>query len=391
MGNKAERMKFFLIAGEPSGDHLGAALIAGLRALVPDVQVVGIGGPAMAEQGLESLFPMSELSVMGIWEVLPKYRHLKRRIAETAARVVAENPDALITIDSPDFSLRVARLARAERPGLRTIHYVAPSVWAWRAGRALKMAAVIDHVLAILPFEPPLMRAAGMSCDFVGHPIATAAVAGPDEAALLRAGHGIPPEAPVVLCLPGSRGGEVGRLLPRFGEALVQLRRHLPDMRVVLPTVSTVAEQVRSQTAAWPVRPLLVENPDEKRAAFAAADLALAASGTVSLDLAANRVPTVIGYDMAPLSRMLVGMLLKTDTVTLVNLVSDTRTVPEFLGRDCQPAPMAQALLRLWDDPDARAAQLDAMDLTMDRLGKGGEAPGLRAARSVLRAVTGPR
>ncbi|QIR84464.1 lipid-A-disaccharide synthase [Paracoccus sp. AK26] len=384
-------MKFFLIAGEPSGDQLGAALMAGLRELVPDAEFLGIGGEAMTAQGLTSLFPMAELSVMGIWEVLPKYRHLKRRIAETAARVAAENPDALIGIDSPDFCLRVARMARAQQPGLRVIHYVAPSVWAWRPGRALKMAQVVDHVLAILPFEPPLMQAAGMTCDFVGHPIATAPVAGPDEAALFRAGHGIAPESPVVLCLPGSRGGEVGRLLPRFGQALNDLRHHVPDMRVVLPTVPGVAGQVRHETANWPVRPLVVEDAEGKRAAFAAADLALAASGTVSLDLAANRVPMVIGYDMAPLSRMLVGMLLKTDTVTLVNLVSDTRVVPEFLGRDCQPGPMAQALLRLLDDPAARQAQLDAMDLTMDRLGKGGEAPGLRAARSVLAAVTGPR
>jgi lipid-A-disaccharide synthase len=384
-------MKFFLIAGEPSGDQLGAALMAGLRELVPDAEFVGIGGEAMTAQGLQSLFPMQELSVMGIWEVLPKYRQLKRRIAETAARIVAEDPAALIGIDSPDFCLRVARAARAQRPGLRVVHYVAPSVWAWRPGRALKMAQLVDHVLAILPFEPPLMQAAGMSCDFVGHPIATAPVAGPDEAALFRAGHGIAPESPVVLCLPGSRGGEVGRLLPRFGQALNDLRHHVPDMQVVLPTVPGVSGQVKHETANWPVRPLVIEDPDLKRAAFAAADLALAASGTVSLDLAANRVPMVIGYDMAPLSRMLVGMLLKTDTVTLVNLVSDTRVVPEFLGRDCQPAPMAQALLRLLNDPAARQAQLDAMDLTMDRLGKGGEAPGLRAARSVLRAVTGPR
>ncbi|TBN39504.1 lipid-A-disaccharide synthase [Paracoccus subflavus] len=384
-------MKFFLIAGEPSGDQLGAALMAGLRELAPDVEFMGIGGQAMAAQGLDSLFPMAELSLMGIWEVLPKYRHLKRRIAETAGRVVAESPDALITIDSPDFCLRVARAARDQRPGLRTIHYVAPSVWAWRPGRALKMAEVVDHVLAILPFEPPLMQAAGMTCDFVGHPIATAPVAGPDHAALFRAGHGIAPEVPVVLCLPGSRGGEVGRLLPRFGETLTDLRHHVPEMQVVLPTVTGVAAQVRQMTAAWRVRPLIVEDPDARRGAFAAADLALAASGTVSLDLAANRVPMVIGYDMAPLSRMLVGMLLKTDTVTLVNLVSDTRAVPEFLGRDCRSGPMAEALRRLLDDPAARQAQMDAMDLTVDRLGRGGEAPGLRAARSVLRAVTEPR
>lgn len=384
-------MKFFLIAGEPSGDHLGAALMAGLKALVPDATFLGIGGPRMAAEGLESLFPMDELSLMGIWEVLPKYRHLKRRIAETAGAVTAFAPDALITIDSPDFCLRVAAAVRERNPQQRTIHYVAPSVWAWRAGRALKMAKVIDHVLAILPFEPPYMQAAGMSCDFVGHPVATAVVAGPDDAALFRARHRIAPEAPVVLCLPGSRKSEVGRLAACFDEALMRLRDRVPEIRVVLPTVPGVAHMVRDMARRWPTAPIVIEEAEEKMAAFAAADLALAASGTVSLELAANRIPMVIGYDMAPLSRLIIGALLKTDTVTLVNLVSDTRAVPEFLGSACKPGPLAQALQDALEDLPVRKAQLDAMDLTMDRLGKGGEAPGLRAARSVIRAITEPR
>ncbi len=384
-------MKFFLIAGEPSGDQLGAALMAGLRTLADDVEFCGIGGPLMQAQGMDSLFPMDELSLMGFWEVIPKYRHLKRRIAQTAQAVTKAAPDALITIDSPDFCLRVARAARAQDPDLRTIHYVAPSVWAWRAGRALKMAQVIDHVLAILPFEPPYMQAAGMSCDFVGHPVATAPIGGPNEAGLFRAAHGIAADAPVVLCLPGSRKSEVERLAGRFDEALMRLRDRVPEIRVVLPTVPGVAHMVRDMARRWPWTPVVVEEPDEKIAAFAAADLALAASGTVSLELAANRIPMVIGYDMAPISRLLVRLLLKTDTVTLVNLVSDTRAVPEFLGSDCQPGPLAHALQNALEDMTARKAQLDAMDLTMDRLGKGGEAPGLRAARSVLGAVREPR
>ncbi len=384
-------MKFFLIAGEPSGDQLGAALMAGLKALLPDVRFEGVGGPAMAAEGLDSLFPMDELSLMGIWEVLPRYRQLKRRIAQTAAAVAESAPDALITIDSPDFCLRVAAAARQIAPSLRTIHYVAPSVWAWRPGRALKMAKVIDHVLAILPFEPPYMQAAGMTCDFVGHPVATASVAGPDEAALFRSRHGILPEAPAVLCLPGSRKSEVNRLAARFDEALIRLRDRVPEIRVVLPTVPGVADMVRDMARRWPTAPIVIDEAEDKMAAFAAADLALAASGTVSLELAANRVPMVIGYDMAPLSRLIVGRLLRTDTVTLVNLVSETRAVPEFLGTDCKPGPLAQALQNALEDMASRKAQLDAMDLTMDRLGKGGEPPGLRAARSVLKAVTEPR
>lgn len=381
-------MKFFLIAGEPSGDNLGGALMAGLKSLDPGAEFLGIGGSAMAAQGLESRFPMDELSLMGIWEVLPKYRALKARIAETARAVADAGPDALITIDSPDFCLRVARQARALNPDLRTIHYVAPSVWAWRAGRARKMAEVIDHVLAILPFEPPLMRAAGMSCDFVGHPIVAEPVAGAAEAADFRAAHGIAPEAPLVLCLPGSRRTEVGRLGPRFDEALMRLRDRVPEIRVVIPTVLGVSSLVRDMARRWPTAPVVVERPEEKRAAFAAADLALAASGTVSLDLAANDVPMVIGYDVAPFSRLIIGLLLRTDTVTLVNLVSETRAVPEYLGRACQPGPMSQALYRLVEEPDERAEQLAAMALTMERLGRGGEAPGLRAARSVMAAIS---
>ena len=381
-------MKLFLIAGEPSGDNLGAALMAGLNELVPDVEFLGIGGPAMEAQGLASRFPMEELSIMGIWEVLPKYRALKARIRETARAIAEEKPDALITIDSPDFCLRVAREARALTPDLRTIHYVAPSVWAWRAGRAKKMARVIDHVLAILPFEPPLMQAAGMSCDFVGHPIVAEPLAGRAEAAAFREAHGIAPDQPLILCLPGSRKTEVSRLGPRFDEALMRLRDRVPEIRVVIPTVRGVAGLVRDMAKRWPTAPIVVENAEEKRAAFAAADLALAASGTVSLDLAANDVPMVIGYDVAPLSRLIIRMLLKTDTVTLVNLVSETRAVPEFLGADCDPGPMSQALFCLIEHPEDRAGQIAAMELTMERLGRGGEAPGLRAARSVLGALS---
>lgn len=376
-------MRVFVIAGEASGDALGAALMAGLKALAHGIAFEGIGGPLMEAEGLQSRFPMEELSVMGLMEVLPKYRHLKRRIAETAAAVVAGKPDALITIDSPDFGLRVARAARARLPGLRTIHYVAPSVWAWRPGRAAKMAEVVDHVLALLPFEPPYMTAAGMTCDFVGHPVATMPLAAPSEAAAFRARHGIAPGAPLVLCLPGSRRGEVARLGPRFGAALDLIARDLPGLAVVIPTVRGVAGQVREMTAGWSTRPVVVDSA-EKAAAFAAADAALAASGTVSLELAANAVPMVIGYDFNPLTRLILRRIVRHDTVTLVNLVSETRAVPEFLGEVCQPAPLAAAVLRLLRDPAARAAQGDAMALSMDRLGRGGEAPGLRAARSVL-------
>lgn len=377
-------MKIFVIAGEASGDKLGAAVMEGLSTLAPEIAFEGVGGPLMEAQGLHSLFPMEELSVMGLLEILPKYRHLKRRIRETADAVLASGAAALLTIDSPDFCLRVARLVRAERPDFKTVHYVAPSVWAWRPGRAAKMAEVVDHVLAILPFEPPLMEAAGMSCDFVGHPVVAEARGTPEAAAAFRETHMIGENQPVVLCLPGSRAGEVKRLGPRFDEALMRLRDREPGLRVVVPTVRGVAPMVRDMSARWPVAPIVLEEAGDKQAAFAAADLALAASGTVSLELAAYRVPMVIGYDMAPLTRAIIGRLLKIDTVTLVNLVSETRAIPEFLGKACKPGPMAQAMLELLEHPEAVGRQQEAMETTMSRLGEGGEAPGLRAALSVL-------
>ena len=367
--------RFFLIAGEPSGDRLGAALMAGLRHLAPDSQFEGIGGPLMQAEGLTSLFPMQELSVMGIAEVLPKYLPLKRRIAEAAAAALAATPAAMITIDSPDFCLRVAAIVKAANPGLRTIHYVAPSVWAWRPGRAAKMAKVIDHVLALLPFEPPYMTAAGMTCDFVGHPVVAEPLATPAERRLMDG------PCPLILALPGSRKGEVSRLAPVIGETLARIRQVHPQARVALPTVQGVAELVRDLTARWPIQPDIITDPIRKRAAFAAADVAIAASGTVSLELAANQLPMVIAYDMHPLTLWLMRRAALIDTVTLVNLVSETRVVPEFIGDRCKPDLIAPAVLALLAD---RHAQDAAMTLTMVRLGKGGEAPGLRAARSVL-------
>ena len=378
-------MKLYLIAGEASGDALGAALLAGLKSLRPDLQVRGIGGPLMQAEGLHSLFPMDELSVMGLAEVLPKYAHLKRRIREAAADVLAAAPDALITIDSPDFVLRVARIVRTARPDLRTIHYVAPSVWAWRPGRAAKMAHVIDHVLALLPFEPPYMTAAGMTCDFVGHPVVSAPRASAAEAQAFRADLG--GGGPLVLALPGSRRGEVARLAPVIGGVLDRVRAVHPQVQVVLPTLRSVAAMVEDLTADWPVRPRIIEAPEAKRAAFAAADVAIAASGTVSLELAANGVPMVIAYDMHPVTMWLMQRMARVDTVTLVNLVSDTRVVPEFLGDRCTADLIAPALLGLIGPGPARDAQRAAMRLTMERLGEGGDPPGLRAARSVLAAI----
>ncbi len=377
-------MKVFITAGEPSGDRLGGALMAGLAARVPDITFEGIGGERMLGQGLRSLFPMDEISIMGVIEILREYRRLKARIRETADAVIAARPDVLITIDLPEFSLRVAKLVK-QKSDIRVVHYVAPTVWAWRPGRARKMAAHVDQVLALLPFEPPFMREAGMECDFVGHPVVTDPVATRTEAQEFRARHDLG-TAPLALMLPGSRRSEITRLLPVFSEVASRLHAARPDLRFVLPAAGPVASAVSEAVADWKVPPIFIDprsDPGgvEKRAAFAAADVALAASGTVSLELAASATPMVIAYDMGWLSHQIIGRMLQVDSVTLVNLVAQSRTIPEFIGPACRPERIAPAVLEVLDAPEA---QQQAMTYTMEALGRGGPHPGDRAARAVL-------
>ncbi|MGV6840517.1 MAG: lipid-A-disaccharide synthase [Planktomarina sp.] len=378
-------MKVFIIAGEASGDRLGGALMAGLKALTGNkVTFQGVGGPLMQAEGMDSLFDYSELSIMGIAEILPKYFHLKRRIAQTADAALEYAPDVMITIDSPDFCLRVAKIVKASRQ-IRTVHYVAPSVWAWRPGRADKMVKVIDHVLALLPFEPPYMQAAGMDCDFVGHPVTTEPAVTEDEITALKSRLVITNDALVVL--PGSRKGEVKRIMPVFTQVLQDPRFArfdliFPTFERLRPLLDPYLEQLQQNTFILDgAGRTATEAAHDRQTAYSASRAALAASGTVSLELAKAQCPMVIGYDMNWLSRAIVGRLLRTDTVTLVNLVSQTRHVPEFIGKGFQAGPIADALQQTLDDPHAQTA---AMQSTMQRLGEGGEAPGLRAARAVL-------
>src|SRR6056297_605066 len=379
-------MRVFMVAGEASGDRLGGALMAGLKKL-ETVEFQGVGGPMMEAEGLTSQFPMDELSLMGLVEILPRYPHLRRRLHQTAEAVLAAQPDVLITIDSPDFCLRLAKLVK-KKSSLRTVHYVAPSVWAWRSGRARRMARHVDHVLALLPFEPPLMEAHGMACDFVGHPVVAEAVPTGSQMAGFRARHGLR-EAPFLLVLPGSRRSEVARLGPIFGQALRTVLGNNPDLELVVPTTAAAEPVLRETLPNWPKQPVVLSPSNikgdqyntDKKCSLHCAHWALAASGTVSLELAAADTPMVIAYDVHPLSRAIIARMLKVDTLTLVNLVSETRAVPEFIGKACRADLIGPAVLRLMDDP---GAQIAAMRSTMQKLGRDQEPPGLRAARAVL-------
>lgn len=383
-------LTLYLIAGEPSGDRLGAALMRALAAQAPGTRFLGIGGRHMVAAGLERRFDMAGLSVMGLAEVVPRLPRLIARLRATAEDVVAAAPDALVTIDSPAFGLRVARRVRARAPAIRTIHYVAPSVWAWRPGRARRMAAYVDHVLALLPFEPPLMRAAGMGCDFVGHPAVEAPRPGPAEIAAFRARAGAGEGAPLVLLAPGSRAMEVRRLMPVFAATLARLAAGRPELRAVIPLAEGVEREVTEMAESLSPAPLLLApDADEarRRAAFAAADAALVKSGSIALELAAAGTPMVSAYRAHPLTAALVRPLLRVETASLVNLVADARVVPEFLQGRCRPEQIAPALARLLDDPEARAVQRAAFAGVLEALGAGGEPPSARAARSVLEVL----
>ena len=381
-------MKVFIVAGEASGDLLGAALMRGLSQLLEEPpEFIGVGGEEMLSEGLSSLFPMHEISIMGISEILSNYMSLRKRIRQTARAVLDEKPDVLITVDLPEFNLRVAERVR-KQSHIPIVHYVAPTVWAWRPKRAAHMAKFVDHVLALFPFEPRYMREAGMSCDFVGHPIAQYPVASEADAAIFREDFDLSDD-PIILCLPGSRRSEVKRLTPIFTQALSAIRERYPNIQFVMPLAPAVAAEVNLILSIFDFKVKVIDPRDispalaqsYKRAAFNAADIALAASGTVSLELAANSVPMVIGYDMGWLSRQIIGRMVKTDTVTLVNLVSETRHIQEYIGPKCTASNLAEAILDVMRAPNE---QIKAMETTLARLGRDEEAPGLRAARSVV-------
>jgi lipid-A-disaccharide synthase len=370
----------FIVAGESSADDLGARFMRALAALRP-TSFRGVGGARMSAAGLASLYPAQGLFSIGIGTVIAKLPLLLRRMRETADAIVAAPPDVLVLIDAPDFTHRIARRVRRRLPHLPIVKYVSPSVWVWRPGRARAMRPSIDLVLALLPFEPEVHRQlGGPECVYVGHSLLDHLSDLRPSADEERQRAGSPP---LVLALPGSRRHEVERLAMIFGEALGLVAAKSGPLEVVLPTVPHLVARLSELTSRWPVRPRIVVDEAEKHRAFRRARAALAASGTVTLELALAHVPTVAAYRIPAWEGMVFRMMAHIDTAILANLVLGERAVPEYLQGDCTPERLAAAVIPLLSDTPERARQREAfarLDAIMDL---GAAAPSLRAAQAV--------
>jgi lipid-A-disaccharide synthase len=383
----ARSRTIWLVAGEDSGDQLGAKLMRALRTAAPDTSFGGVGGEAMAEAGLVSLFPLDDVAVMGYLPVLARARTLLRRIRETVAAAVRARPDVLVIIDSPGFTHAVARRVRKAAPGIPIVDYVSPSVWAWRPWRAKGMRPFIDHVMALLPFEPDAhLRLGGPPCTYVGHPLierlAELRPTGPEQRTRDAGPHSL-------VVLPGSRRSEIERLMPVFGQVLERVCRAHP-VEAVLPAVTRHRALVERLAVGWPVPVRIVTGEGPKYAAFRGARAALAASGTVTLELALAGVPMVVAYKVSRAEEFIARRLIQVPSIVLPNLILGENAVPEFMQADCAPATLAQALLPLLTGGTARDAQLAALARIDGRMRlSDGDTPSRAAARIVLKAAEG--
>ncbi|HTQ12405.1 MAG TPA: lipid-A-disaccharide synthase [Rhizomicrobium sp.] len=377
-------LTLMLVCGEPSGDELGAQLMARLRELAGDsVRIIGVGGPAMAARGLDSLYPLDATAVMGLREVVPRIPEILRRVKRAVDFAIAERPDAVVCIDSPDFTHRIARALKRRDPAIRTVNYVAPQVWASRQYRARKMARYFDLVLALFPFEVAFFDRYRLKAKFAGHPVIERAALMAGGGAL-RARLGIAPDAPLLCVLPGSRASEVRFLMPVFRDAVAKIAVEVPGLRCVLPTVPNVASKVRAALADWSVPVDVLEGDADKYAALSTAEVALAASGTVTTELALAHTPMVVAYKLGWLTYALMRPLITVKHATLANILLERRAIPEFIQFACQPGPIADAVIHLFQSPQARAAQVEDLKRAAALLGEGAEPPSLRAARALL-------
>jgi lipid-A-disaccharide synthase len=380
--------RIFVVAGEPSGDVLGGALLEALKAKAGAEAFLfaGVGGEHMEAAGLRSIFPMSDVVVMGPFAILARLPKLIRRGLEAVDAALAFNPDLLIIIDSPELTHRIAKRVRKRRPDIPIVDYVSPTVWAMRPGRARAMRPYVDRLLALLPFEPEVhARLGGPACTYVGHPlIERAAWIDARDTEGLGARLGLTPGLPVLLVLPGSRSSEVSRLMRPFGEAIALLQQKAGPVELIVPAVPSVRPLIEQGLAAWPKRPHLVEGDEDKFAAFKLADAALAASGTVTLELAVAGTPMVVAYQVERIAAAVLRRLLKVQSVVLANLVLGENAFPELLQENCTPEKLAAALQPLLTDSPERAAQLSALGKIREKMFLPQGTPSAKAAEVVL-------
>ncbi len=376
----------WLLAGEASGDVLGGRLMAALRAARPELRFRGVGGPRMAEQGLDSLFPLRELAVMGLAEVLPRLRQLRLRLDDAVDDIARTRPDLVVTIDSPGFALRLLR--RVAPLGIRRVHYVAPQAWAWRESRVRRFPGLWDRLLCLLPFEVAFFAGHGLPATFVGHPVLQSG-AGDGDGARFRARHGLAADAPVLVLMPGSRRNEAPRLLPVFGRTVARLRQSMPDLVPVIPASHVVASLVDAHARDWAVPPIVVTDADDKHDAYAAAAAALTKSGTSTLELALAGVPMAVTYRVNPVTAAFARRLIRVPHVAMVNLLAGRDIVPELLQERCTPAVLAATAERLIRDHAVADAQRTAFAALLRTLAPPDDIPPATAAADAVLEVLG--
>ena len=382
-GSPPGTTKIFLVAVEESGDQLGAALMRALwQRLGQGVQFSGVGGRRMAAEGLSSLHSIDDFSIMGVSQIPRRAPALIGHLRRTLRALREQRPHALVVIDSPGYSIWVAAYARRADPTLKIIDYVSPSVWAWRPGRARAMRRYVDHILALLPFEPDVhRRLGGPPCSYVGHPIIEQVAQFRPSAEEARRREAAPP---VVVVLPGSRSGEIAQMAATFGETVGRVRDRIGPLEVVLPIAPHHLDRVTAATASWPVKPRIVTEQADKQAAFRIARAALAKSGTVTLELALAGVPMVVAYKVSAIDAMVFRRFVTVPSVVLANLVIGENVVPELLQEDCTPEHLTEALVAVLGDTAERRRQIEAFAKLDGIMQIGAEAPASRAADIVL-------
>jgi lipid-A-disaccharide synthase len=373
----------YLIATEESGDRLGSALMKVLRQrLGDDVRFEGVGGSSMAREGLQSLFPIEELSIIGLAAVLRKLPLILKLITRATEDVLRARPDVLVIIDSPDFTHRVAKRVRQRDRSIPVVNYVSPTVWAWRPGRAKAMRAYVDHVLALLPFEPEAhRRLGGPPCTYVGHPLIEQI-----DALRPNADEQVRRETkpPVLLVLPGSRRSEIRHHMATFGATLDLLQKQGTQFELILPTMPHLVEVIAEALKAWPVQPQIVVGETEKRAAFRIAHAAFAKSGTVTLELALSGVPMVTAYKAGSVEAWIIRRRITSSSVILANLVIGENVIPEFIQEDCAPEKLAASLQEVLADTPMRHRQIEALARLDGIMATGAASPSVGAANVVL-------